>query len=319
MVWRKEVALKGDKEGFIGRSCPKYSCRKFFKIKISEFIKSGFFHHYCPYCGLKQHKNEFLTTEQQKYIISIAQKEAIDMIAPEFKKLERKFSQGLIRIKVQIPDIRIQNYIEKSLSNVIICPNCNNTYITLEPSFFCPYCGKLPPITQWRQTVHEIQNNLFFIQENELSDETSQELKEHGFFRRIIENNVKDLVTGFETYCKDKFAELISSRLPPNTAESIIRGIGNSFQNLRRGNNLFEFNLGYSYRNSISNAQCDELKVFFQKRHVLTHNNGIIDQRYVQNTNSNQGLIGQRITISEYEITQALKYLSNIVEDIEKI
>ena len=56
----------------------------------------------------------------------------------------------------------------------------------------------------------------------------------------------------------------------------------------------------------------------FEKRHVLTHNSGIIDMAYINHTGQSESLSGTRITVSESDVESFLNVLNIVVEESEK-
>jgi len=68
-----KVNLPPDKQGVIGRECPK--CYKYFKVKFGTGLPTSICH--CPYCGYTGDHNEFFTKDQIEYAKSIALREVM--------------------------------------------------------------------------------------------------------------------------------------------------------------------------------------------------------------------------------------------------
>jgi len=75
---------------------------------------------------------------------------------------------------------------------------------------------------------------------------------------------------------------------------------------------------GINYLSILGKEELKFTHKSFQKRHILVHNSGIIDLRYIELTGEDKKLIGKRLTIDKSEIHKLVKILNNIVEHIEK-
>ena len=62
----------------------------------------------------------------------------------------------------------------------------------------------------------------------------------------------------------------------------------------------------------VTTEELKDLKVLFQKRHLLLHTDGIVDQRYLDRSGDESYNIGQRIVVKEDDV----QYLSNLIEKL---
>jgi len=56
----------------------------------------------------------------------------------------------------------------------------------------------------------------------------------------------------------------------------------------------------------------------FAKRHVLTHNSGIIDLKYIQQTGDDVKLLNRRVTVNSEEVNQLLELITSIITQLNK-
>lgn len=61
------------------------------------------------------------------------------------------------------------------------------------------------------------------------------------------------------------------------------------------------------------------LKVMFQRRHILEHNNGMIDQKYIDNSNDSSYSLGQRVVVKEADAYALLDILMKLGDELVKI
>ena len=121
------------------------------------------------------------------------------------------------------------------------------------------------------------------------------------FTRSILESCVSEVVSTFQ-----KFAE---TRLKKFTQEKMRV---NDFQIINKGSLLYKTHTGHSYLDFISEKEYEFLNLMFKRRHLLEHNMGIVDAKYIVETNDFSVKNGQRIIISKKEV-------SDFVDVVEKL
>lgn len=126
--------------------------------------------------------------------------------------------------------------------------------------------------------------------------------------RSLLESSIGDMVSAFQKFASCKYEELSgkSSRV-------------NDFQIVDKGSQLFEREIGKKYSDWLSTAELDFMKIMFQKRHLLEHNNGMIDQRYLEKSHDTGYSIGQRIIVKETDAYALLNILSKLGNELIKI
>ena len=66
----------------------------------------------------------------------------------------------------------------------------------------------------------------------------------------------------------------------------------------------------------LSTEELNFLKVMFQKRHLLEHNNGMVDQKYIDNSNDTSYSVGQRIVVKDKDAYALLGVLRKLGEGL---
>ena len=54
------------------------------------------------------------------------------------------------------------------------------------------------------------------------------------------------------------------------------------------------------------------MNVYFQKRHIIEHLNGIVDQKYIDKTKDMNYKVGQRIIIKKSDIESLLEIITKL-------
>ena len=61
------------------------------------------------------------------------------------------------------------------------------------------------------------------------------------------------------------------------------------------------------------------MNAMFQKRHLIEHNNGMIDQKYLDNSHDSSYVIGQRVIIKEVEAYTLLEIIRKLGHEMIKL
>ena len=119
-------------------------------------------------------------------------------------------------------------------------------------------------------------------------------------------------VTVFEAFYKQAYDQ---SRL--KAVDPSIPLPGNSFQSLDKTKDIFLSQFNLNLFSCLSQTEIDNLYLLFNKRHILTHNLGIIDQKFLRNTGLQKDILNYKVEISKTEVLSALESLEKIVKYIK--
>jgi hypothetical protein len=127
---------------------------------------------------------------------------------------------------------------------------------------------------------------------------TLAEIQENRVAQHLIENGLEDCVSAFDGFGRETCRVFASKAARPEKAEEI------RFQNLvsarARVLEQFDFDLG----TSTSAMDWTAILRAFQKRHLLAHRMGVVDEDYLSVTGEPQSLLGRKISISSTEVRQ---------------
>lgn len=289
-VMEFSVKIHPDADGYTGRECP--VCKKYFKIKFGTGLPGAVQCH-CPYCNHVGPQTEFWTEQQLEYAKSVALNQMTKQLLGSLKQLERRPDPGAfisIGITVKGQPTPIARYSETELEERITCAACTLEYTIYGTFGYCPDCG--------------IHNSLQILNANfdltlkilDLAASAADEVK-----AKLIENALEDAVSAFDGYGREHCSKL-SSRI--------------SFQNIAsaRGAVLRETGKDIAERFSTSEWHfvCDQ----FQKRHLLAHKMGIIDQEFVAKTDCSPALLGRKVSITSEDVQQLIRHLAMVAEDL---
>jgi hypothetical protein len=257
-------------------------------------VNSGSEVFFCPYCSHLDTTTEFLTINQSEYIKAYLEK----IIYAFHEKID---------IEIDLDDIitNLSNnkspivYSEQRQQSSYECKVCKTKYDILGEFGCCPGCGKLNTFEVFNQKLNRLLKRLNnTILENESETHKSE-----------CADVLKNCITEFEAMAKDISDEL--QRIPATPKRK--KDIKNlNFQKITEANeNLIkwvdiDFLMGVSSEDKIFINRC------YHKRHILTHNAGIADEKYIKNTADNNVRLNQKIYVEKDEALKLI-YLMRII------
>jgi len=136
---------------------------------------------------------------------------------------------------------------------------------------------------------------------------------------RLLGNAHEDVMTALETYLRTTFLFLCKRRLADrelNVLTARARN-GNPFQSISRARELFA-RLSLDPFKVLSDQELAFLDRLIQKRHVIGHNLGLADEKYLRSTGD--GVEGQNVRLLGDEVVRFAKAsFQVVVEGIEEV
>lgn len=306
------IPLSLDKKGFLDRACPKCSYR--FKVKDSCWPESGtgallwtrtISYAFCPMCGHRAASDNWHTPEQidaaKRIALEKAKQQILSEIDKSFTQLSRSFRCNpyvTIEYKSSFSHgyINTRTPFDKALERDIVCSKCNASYAVIGSAFFCPVCGDNTVVASFASAMSNISKALDALPAVKKAFEESGGIdfaKDH--IRHLTERSVGDIVSAFQSFALRLYEDLGGRGAKPN-----------DFQILDKGSKLFECLTGKTYAEWVSLDQLRFMSRMFQRRHILEHNNGLVDQTYLDKTNDHGYKIGERIIVRVNEVRELL-------------
>ena len=297
------ISLSLDEKGFIDRACPRCSYR--FKVKNSCWPKSKigglpwarpFAYAFCPMCGHKAVSDNWHTPEQIKAAKKIAVEKAKQQVLSQIDKSLVRFSRSFshnpfvkMEYKPSFPyrHINTRTPFDQALERNIVCSKCNASYAVVGSAFFCPVCGENTVVASFASAMSNINKALDALPaEKKVFEEFGGVDFARDQIRHLIERSVGDIISTFQSFALRLYEDLGGHGAKPN-----------DFQILAKGSALFESLTGKAYSEWVTTDQLKFMNLMFQRRHLLEHNNGLVDPRYLDKTNDLGYKIGERIVV----------------------
>ena len=299
------IPIPADEDGMRGRECPQSDCEGYFKVQFGTGLKGDGLPCHCPYCGHIAGHDHFWTKAQLEYAKSVAMREVTDAIHKDLKALEFDHKpQGLFGIGISMKvtpgrQTPIHYYQEKELETKLVCANCTLRYSVYGVFAFCPDCGE-------HNSLQILQNNLDVVSKMlDLAAGVEKEVAE-----KLVENALEDCVSAFDGFGRELCR--VHASLAPNPAKAA----NISFQNLEgaKANVIDMFGVDLS-----AHVTPDEWKAGvrgFQKRHVVAHKMGVVDQDYITRSGDTQVTVGRKIIVGADETSELARIIGKIAPSL---
>jgi hypothetical protein len=190
-------------------------------------------------------------------------------------------------------------YREKKLETHIECSNCTLKYAVYGVFAFCPDCR------QRNSLQILIKNFELAIKLLDITSNVEKELAE-----RLIENALEDCVSAFDGFGREIcHVHAKKSTDPAKVVKISFQNLEGAKQNLR---DLFKIDIS-------SGLVGDEWKTAvqgFQKRHLFSHNMGVVDEEYIRKTGDTLAVIGRKVNISANEVRELVEILRKVAHNL---
>jgi hypothetical protein len=132
-----------------------------------------------------------------------------------------------------------------------------------------------------------------------LPAEALRPLRESGVLDRTYADTIENVVGTVETLAEKTFHELV-----PN-ADALLRGRGKIFQRPNDFADLYRDHLQRDIRLDLADSWAD-LEAVWATRHIFTHNDGIVDHKYLASAPTSSLREGQRLRVDDHFARRAL-------------
>jgi hypothetical protein len=307
------VSLDADDDGYFGRACP--ACAREFRTHVDDCDNlPDDTDMFCVYCGHSEDGNEFTTTEQEERAMAAAGIYAEQMIGGQLDRmlgrLASRYSSpgGAVRLTYRVSSAlpeQLPEVVEEAIVREWACQSCGIRYAVFGEHVYCPTCGLLPP---GQVALDALGNQRVLVNlADALPPEEERRLLEQGVFDRLAADALRFVVAILEGFLGATFRATVLNH------EDALRGKGAIFQRLDDMATLFQQHLNVDLVSLVGHERWDRMKVVHAKRHLLVHNNGMIDDRYLSAVPSSALRVGQRLLVTRAEAAAALDDVEQVV------
>lgn len=313
------VTLQSDKKGYFDRECPNENCLFTFKINMEDWKeKVSDEEVHCPLCGHIDTSDKWWTQKQLDGMKKIAADYAMALISEKLDETFGNWARSTRRnkfVKVSYkPGRRItfeNNPIGQSeeWETDITCEECGTRYSVIGSAYFCPCCGHNSVISAFDESMDSIEKMIASLPEmRQMLTASYGRDKAETMCRSLLENSIGDIVSAFQN-----FASCFYDTLTGETSRA------NDFQIVDKGNKLFKKATGKGYEEWLSIKELHDMNMLFQRRHLIEHSNGIVDQKYIDKSGDISYVVGQRLVVKKSDALALLVIIKKLGTGLSSI
>lgn len=286
------IPIPRDENGYLGRECPE--CERYFKITPGTGLSGEDLLCHCPYCGHSASQDQFFTKAQIEYAKSVVINKVTGAIVKDLKTLEFNhrpkgpFGIG-ISMKVEGRARPILHYSELELEEEVVCDHCTLRYTVYGTFAFCPDCGQ-------HNSLQILEKNLAVAQKQlELAATVEGDLS-----AQLVADALENGVSAFDGFGREACRVYSSKASDPAKTTTI------SFQNLAGAQKSVLALFGIDLTAALNAADWTFACRCFQKRHLLAHKMGIVDDAYIKVTGDSIATVGRKVSIPPQDVIALL-------------
>jgi hypothetical protein len=235
----------------------------------------------CPYCGIDAPDEEFTHPDDLEAAMEHMKWAAMEDINDMMNNMARGFNQRVGSSRKNFISLKMEYkgkhhpqpyHKREDLIRNLACDICGREYGVYAIALFCPDCGAK------NLHVHFDREVELTLQQIDLAESVfAQGNPELSY--RILGNAHEDVLTAYETYIKTIYKYLVHKKYSLDEAEKMVtkQVIGNRFQNIQRGQELFR-KIGLELYGSLSPEDLEFLEININTRHVIGHNLSLVDE-----------------------------------------
>lgn len=264
----------------------------------------------CPYSGTVAEDQVFVHPDDVKAAVEMVKHDAVqdvqdavsEMLKNAFKggSSSNSFIKVTASSKPSTPKPR-PRFARQDLMRELVCDHCGRDYGVFAIGLFCPDCGA-PNLR-----LHFVRETELVGDQVALAEEIAGDKEELAY--RLLGNAHEDVLTAFEATLKTVYLHGKSS-----AGNNQLPKVGNDFQNVDKALKRFE-ELGLNPFTGLSDEEMDALRLNIQKRHVIGHNLGVVDEKFA--THENDAKVGETVNLVGEDINQFAAISQKVIDNLD--
>lgn len=292
---RFSITVPLGEDGMLGRRCPINSCLGYFKLKPGTGLPGSSCT--CPYCGHKGDASKFSTPDQVAYARSVVINRVTSALLSDLKDMARSTSSRFLSMRVTGKAHPIRPYREQDLETQLTCEGCSLQYAIFGLFAFCPDCGA-------HNSMQTLESNLALAEK--MLALAEREGLDAEVVVQIRGDALENAVAAFDGFGRE------ATRVHAGRASDPARAGALSFQNLSGAQRNVQALFGHDLAAPLSSEEWGAACRSFQKRHLLAHKLGVVDDAYLAATNDPASVRGRKVAVTSEEVRLLLSHLRRI-------
>ncbi|CAN5787024.1 hypothetical protein BH23CHL8_BH23CHL8_26560 [soil metagenome] len=287
-----------DDDGYYDRTCPAPECGNGFKVHIEDWkakVPDAVAH--CAICGERAEPSDFDSGAQREHLQAQALAHLRGRVDDAFRSATpRRERFGFFDMRLTYepgaPTIVVPAEASPAMTQLSECEVCGCRYASLGAAFFCPACGHNSARTTFAGALATVRASMDLVDrlpalmdDRDAAADVARHLAEDGLVR---------LWSSFQRFAEASYAA--------STASTDAPARRNAFQNLEESDRLWSRAIGMAYGDLLAADEQRDLVRLVQARHVLAHQDGLVDTDYVARSGDRRYTVGQRLVVVPAEV-----------------
>lgn len=312
------VPIEPDEKGYVDKQCPNEKCLFLFKVNEedwSETLEDKAV--WCPMCRHEAPSDEWFTLDQIEHAKAEAMNQVQGVVNRALKTGAQKFNRSQrrnswIKLSMSVSGDSSRSYMipaqaAEEMQLEIQCEECAARFAVVGSAYFCPACGHNSVENTFGDSLRKISAKTKSLGAvRKAIEDTAGKDEAELTCRSLIETSISDAVVAFQKFCEGVYAPYGS---PPSN---------NAFQRIEQGSALWQDAIGVTYEQVLGATDLGELVRLFQSRHLLAHNEGIVDQQYLDRSGDSNYRVGQRLVINISDVEAIVRIVSQLADGLRQ-
>ena len=317
------VTLPGGEDGLWLMRCPQHPTDHVFKIVVTQNQDADETSDlYCPYCGHHEDELWSFAPDQEARLQAAAEAAAEQYVSAELDAMFAKVFGGRSRSSSRRSGFGIEMTYKpgsppprrtlpmfevEATRRTMQCGVCDERFAVYGLALYCPTCGQMAPAQQFAELIRVQQDRLAAL--DALPADHKRTLADGGVLSATYESTLKDGFGALETYLKGRFTT--------DAPTVSLNGKGAVFQRLDDAADLYRDHLGVDLPALVGPDAWKHLTRVAAIRHVLVHNAGIVDSKFLNRLPDWPQRVGQKVNVSEHDARRFLEVLGDLAAAVQ--
>lgn len=277
------VFIGSDREGWFGKACP--DCSGYWRSANTP--GSGF----CPYCGSVQGGDLFLTEAQNRYVQAVCYRmnEVVNAGEPGDYVIDL---DAVADATGQAGEKPAFYYSEERQQTKSTCSACFHQQDIIGRVGYCAVCGTRSDLVALKEDLSKAQDR---ARQGELV------------------GGLRDAISSFDGCVATIGSELLR-RVPLSSARKAYWGAARPKHNIPDLLEKLDDHFGFRTLRALSKGEIENIRLMTARRHVHEHKGGIVDRRYIEETNDTTVRAGQALREEPTTVFDLIGGLSKAAE-----
>ncbi len=261
----------------------------------------------CPYSGVVAEDSEFTHPDDVQAAVEKVSHAFLSDMDAELSRMFEGFGSSLSRnsgITVKVsksPSYRPPpRFLREDLLRDLVCDHCGRDYGVYAIALYCPDCGAPNLRLHFAREVDLVRHQV------DLADAHGNDAKELAY--RLLGNAHEDVLTAFEATLKTVYLQLCAQQ---GSDAPEIKRVTNDFQNVARARARFS-QFEFDPFDELDAGCLGTLELNIQKRHIIGHNLGIVDEKFAEH--AVEARVGETVRLIGDDV-RAFAAISQLVVD----